>query len=104
MEGGSSEQSWAPLTGTEETQQSATGKRTEILEARKVIPLLQPRPRGTFSLGKQLRREKDSRNAGRSKPGGWLRREHHADLGSEQLPGPEGLQEAEKEKKPGCPE
>ncbi|XFG12310.1 hypothetical protein AB1E19_015934 [Capra hircus] len=47
------------------------------------------------------REEKDSRNAGRSKPGGWLRREHHADLDPEKLPRTRGdEQEAEKEKKP----
>ncbi|XP_052500411.1 serine/threonine-protein kinase DCLK3 [Budorcas taxicolor] len=45
------------------------------------------------------REEKDSRNAGRSKPGGWLRREHHADLDPEKLPRTRGAeQEAEKEK------
>ncbi|KAB0365492.1 hypothetical protein FD754_009648 [Muntiacus muntjak] len=49
------------------------------------------------------REEKDGRNAGRSKPGGWLRREHHADLDPEKLPRTRGdEQEAEKEKKPGA--
>uniref|UniRef100_A0A8C6G1W7 non-specific serine/threonine protein kinase n=1 Tax=Moschus moschiferus TaxID=68415 RepID=A0A8C6G1W7_MOSMO len=48
------------------------------------------------------REEKDGRNAGRSKAGGWLRSEHHADLDPEKLPRTRGdEQEAEKEKKPG---
>ncbi|OWK02737.1 hypothetical protein Celaphus_00010238, partial [Cervus elaphus hippelaphus] len=59
--------------------------------------------RDVFVGETQLRREeKDGRNAGRSKPGGWLRREHHADLDPEKLRRTRGdEQEAEKEKKPG---
>uniref|UniRef100_A0A8C9CMT5 non-specific serine/threonine protein kinase n=1 Tax=Phocoena sinus TaxID=42100 RepID=A0A8C9CMT5_PHOSS len=46
-----------------------------------------------------IREEKD----GRSKQGGWLRREHPADLDTEKLPRTRGdAQEAEKEKKPGA--
>ncbi|XP_030685986.1 serine/threonine-protein kinase DCLK3 [Globicephala melas] len=47
--------------------------------------------------------EKDSRTVGRSKQGGWLRREHPADLDTEKLPRTRGdAQETEKEKKPGA--
>ncbi|XP_047626118.1 serine/threonine-protein kinase DCLK3 [Phacochoerus africanus] len=46
--------------------------------------------------------EKDGRNAGRSKQGGWLFRERHANLDPEKLSRTRGdEQEAEKEKKPG---
>nr|XP_058933121.1 serine/threonine-protein kinase DCLK3 [Kogia breviceps] len=50
-----------------------------------------------------IREEKDSRTVGRSTQGGWLRREHPADLDPEKLPRTRGdEQEAEKEKKPGA--
>ncbi|KAB0399946.1 hypothetical protein E2I00_012622, partial [Balaenoptera physalus] len=50
-----------------------------------------------------IREEKDSRTVGRSKQGGWLRRQHPADLDPEKLPRTRGdEQEAEKGKKPGA--
>ncbi|XP_059967449.1 serine/threonine-protein kinase DCLK3 [Mesoplodon densirostris] len=50
-----------------------------------------------------IREEKDSRTVGRTKQGGWLRREHPAELDPEKLPRTRGdAQEAEKEKKPGA--